>query len=75
MESPKLNLLGWGLVESEIIWVEGRLLKIKFQTKTGFYPFIFTKYRTEIFHFNEILNYNEIFIDKNLKIFHYAELQ
>lgn len=73
MQTPKLDLLGWGPVESEVLWIEGRCLKIKFKTKVGIYPFIFTKTRTEIFHFNEILNYAEIFIDKRLKIHKYDE--
>lgn len=67
MESPKLDLLGWGLVDAEILWIEGRLLKIKF--------IHMTESRTEIFHFNEIRNYSEIFIDKHLKIYPYVEFK
>jgi hypothetical protein len=58
--TPKLNLDGWGLVDAEIIWNEGPLFKIKF--------IHFTECRREVFHYKEILNFNEIFIDKNLKI-------
>lgn len=71
MESPKLDLLGWGPVDAKIIWIEGKLLKITFKSKIGIYPFIFYKSRTEIFNFNEILNYSDIFIDKRLKIHKY----
>ena len=60
MDIPTLDLRGYGHVEAKIIWIEGKLLKIKF-LHNGVA-------RTEIFHFNEILNYNEIFIDKELNI-------
>jgi hypothetical protein len=64
MESPKLDLLGWGPVDAEILWIEGKLLKIKF--------IHMTESRTELFHFSEIINYSEIFIDKDLKIHKYV---
>jgi hypothetical protein len=71
MESPKLDLLGWGPVDAEILWIEGKLLKIKFKIKRGIYPFTWTKTRTKVFHYNEILNFNDIFIDRHLKIFNF----
>jgi len=60
---PKLNLKGWGLVDAEILWNEGKLFKIKF--------IHLTTSEREIFHVTEILNYNEIFITKDLKIIPY----
>ncbi len=60
---PQLNLKGWGFVDAEILWNEGKLFKISF--------FHMTERKTNIFHFTEILNFNEIYIDKNFKIIPY----
>ena len=64
MNEVKLNLKGWGLVFVEIMWIEGNLYKIKFVPEDN----ILCDVKTEIFHVKEILNINEVFIDKNLKI-------
>jgi hypothetical protein len=69
MSEVKLNLKGWGLVHSEIIWVEGPLYKIKFVPEDN----LLADMRTEVFHVKEILNINDIFIDKNLKITKYED--
>jgi hypothetical protein len=67
MNEVKLNLKGWGLVFVEIMWIEGNLYKIKFVPEDN----ILCDVKTEIFHVKEILNINEVFIDKNLKITKY----
>lgn len=69
MSDVKLNLKGWGLVFAEILWIEGSLYKIKFVPDNN----IFCEVKTEVFHVKEILNINEIFIDKNLKITKYED--
>ena len=69
MNEVKLNLKGWGLVYSEIIWIEGPLYKIKFVPEDN----LLADMRTEVFHVKEILNINDIFIDKNLKITKYED--
>ena len=69
MNEVKLNLKGWGSVYAEILWIEGHLYKIKFVPDNN----ILCDVKTEIFHVKEILNINEIFIDKNLKIIKYEE--
>jgi len=63
VEAPKLNLLGWGPCDSQILWIDGKLLKVKF--------IHMTESRSEVFHYSEILNYKEIFITKELKIVPY----
>ena len=67
MNEVKLNLKGWGLVFVEIMWIDGNLYKIKFVPEDN----ILCDVKTEIFHVKEILNINEVFIDKNLKITKY----
>jgi hypothetical protein len=67
MNETKLNLKGWGLVSSEILWIEGNLYKIRFIPDEK----IFCTPKTEVFHVKEILNIKDIFIDKNLKIIKY----
>lgn len=69
MSDVKLHLKGWGLVFAEILWIEGPLYKIKFVPDNN----IFCEVKTDIFHVKEILNINEIFIDKNLKITKYED--
>jgi hypothetical protein len=69
MSEVKLNLKGWGFVYSEIIWIEGPLYKIKFIPEDN----LLASMRTEVFHVKEILNINDIFIDKNLKITKYED--
>ena len=69
MSEVKLNLKGWGLVHAEVLWIEGPLYKIRFVPDDN----IFCDVKTEIFHVKEILNINEIFIDKNLKITKYED--
>ncbi len=69
MSDVKLNLKGWGLVHAEVLWIEGPLYKIRFVPDDN----IFCDVKTEIFHVKEILNINEIFIDKNLKITKYED--
>lgn len=69
MSEVKLNLKGWGFVHSEIIWVEGPLYKIKFVPEDN----LLADMRTEVFHVKEILNINDIFIDKNLNITKYED--
>jgi hypothetical protein len=69
MSEVKLNLKGWGFVYSEIIWIEGPLYKIKFVPEDN----LLADMRTEVFHVKEILNINDIFIDKNLKITKYED--
>ena len=69
MNNVKLNLKGWGLVHSEVLWIEGPLYKIRFVPDDN----IFCEVKTEIFHVTEILNINEIFIDINLKITKYED--
>lgn len=65
-QAPKLNLKECGLVYAEILWNEGKLFKIKFKHDIND-----IQYKTEIFHYTEILNFNEIFIRKDLKIVPY----
>ena len=69
MSDVKLHLKGWGLVFAEILWIEGPLYKIRFVPDDN----LFCDVKTEIFHVKEILNINEIFIDKNLKITKYED--
>lgn len=69
MSDVKLHLKGWGLVFAEILWIEGPLYKIRFVPDNN----IFCEVKTDIFHVKEILNINEIFIDKNLKITKYED--
>ena len=69
MSEVKLNLKGWGFVHAEIIWVEGPLYKINFVPEDN----LLADMRTEVFHVKEILNINDIFIDKNLKITKYED--
>jgi hypothetical protein len=59
-EVPKLKIKGWGEIDAEIIWVEGHLLKISFFNEN--------KRIREVFHYSEIENFNDIYIDKDLKI-------
>ena len=65
--TPKLNLKGWGLVDAEVLWKEGHILKIAFTHSM--------EKRSEIFHVKEILNSDEIFIDKKLVIRSHATLE
>ena len=64
MSDVKLNLKGWGLVHAEVLWIEGPLYKIRFVPEDT----LLADVRTEVFHVTEILNINDIFIDKNLSI-------
>jgi len=69
MNEVKLHLKGWGLVHSEILWIEGPLYKIRFVPEDN----LLADMRTEVFHVKEILNINDVFIDKNLKITKYED--
>lgn len=62
MQQPNLNLKGHGWVKGEILWSHEHLFKITFLK--GF----FKKRVTEVFHFREILNFNEIYINKNNEV-------
>jgi len=68
MKNVKLKLKHYGLCQSEIIWVEGSLYKIRFFYYTGE---AFPLEGVEVFHAKEILNLNEVFIDENLNISSY----
>lgn len=57
-----LNLSRYGWVDGQILWSHDKFFKISF--KQGF----FKRRVTEVFHIKEILNFNEIFIDKNNQI-------
>jgi hypothetical protein len=62
MKKPNLNLKRYGWVNGEILWSHNHLIKITF--KQGF----FKRRVTEVFHIKEIMNFNDIFIDKHHKI-------
>ncbi len=65
METPKLNLEGYGFVDAKIMWIEGLLYKISFKDEsTG-------NVIREVFKHTEILNLNNLFIDGNLTITKY----
>lgn len=65
METPKLNLEGYGYVDAKIIWIEGLFYKISFNDDaTG-------NVVREIFKHTEILNLNEVYIDSTLTIIKY----
>jgi hypothetical protein len=67
-QNEKLKLKHYGLCQSEIIWIEGPLYKIRFFYYTGE---TFPLEGIEVFHEKEILNLSEIFIDENLNISKY----
>ena len=69
MSEVKLNLKGWGLVYAEVLWIEGPLYKIRFVPEDN----LLANIRAEVFHVTEILNINDVFIDKNLKITKYED--
>ena len=64
----KIHLNRYGYVEGEILWMSDKFAKIEFKKKIGFFPFIFTKSYTELFHISEILNFNELYQDTNTVI-------
>jgi hypothetical protein len=65
-ETPKLNLKGLGLVDAEILWKEGNLFKVIIKSIGD--GLELTKPFTEVIHVSEILNFQEIYINKYLKI-------
>ncbi len=67
-QEVKLQLKHYGLCQSEILWVEGPLYKIRFFYYTGE---AFPLEGVEVFHAKEILNLSEVFIDENLNISKY----
>jgi len=70
LDTPKLDLKGYGLVQAEILWVEGNLYKIKYIIRE---MANFTQWEVGIFHNNEILNLGDIFIDDELRISNYGD--
>jgi hypothetical protein len=64
----KLHLNRHGYVDGEILWISDKFVKIDFNKKIGFFPFIFTKSYTEIFHISEIHNFHEVYQDLNATI-------
>lgn len=64
-QAPQLHLERYGWVNAEILWIHDTFFKITF--KQGF----FRCRVTEVFHIKEILNFNEVFVTKDLKIVPY----
>lgn len=59
----KLNLKRYGVVNGEILWISAdRLVKITF--KYG----LFKRKMAEIFHYTEILNFDEIYLDSKFNL-------
>ena len=59
-----INLSEIGTVTGEILWVSGRLVKIKYKKP----HWLFSKTHVEVFHMTEVLNFNEIYNNNNIKI-------
>ena len=66
-QEVKLKLKHYGLCQSEILWIEGPLYKIRFFYTGETFPYE----GVEVFHAKEILNLSEVFIDSNLNISNY----
>lgn len=67
-KTPKLKLKHYGKVNAKILWIDGPYLKLVFRC-----GFLKLKRVSEVFHHTEILNYKEVYVDKNLKIHHLNE--